>query len=62
MRCFSYSQMNQGFFFKVRALFNYSNALKSAAYAQEERPMSDAANLDKGVGGRGLPRPTSDFI
>ena len=35
-------KMNQGFFL----LFS-TNAPKSAAYVQEERPMSDAANLDK---------------
>ena len=37
------SKMNQGF---LSELFS-TNAPKSAAYAQEERPMSDAANLDK---------------
>jgi len=41
------SKMNQGF---SSDLF-LTNAPKSAAYAQEERPMSDAANLDKGYQG-----------
>ena len=44
--------MNQGF---LSELFS-TNAPKSAAYAQEERPMSDAANLDKGGRERGTGR------
>ena len=36
--------MDQGLF---TTLFNYITIPKSAAYAHEERPMSDAANLDK---------------
>ena len=44
--------MNQGFLRFLSELFS-TNAPKSAAYAQEERPMSDAANLDKGGRERG---------
>ena len=44
--------MNQGF---LSELFS-TNAPKSAAYAQEERPMSDVANLDKGGRERGTGR------
>ena len=44
MRCFCDGKMDQGLF--LSELFS-TNAPKSAAYVQEERPMSDAANLDK---------------
>ena len=55
MRCFCDSKMNQGFLRFLSELFS-TNAPKSAAYAQEERPMSDAANLDKGGRERGTGR------
>ena len=45
-------------FLSVSELFSTINAPKSAAYpyAQEERPMSDAANLDKSGWERGTGR------
>ena len=52
MRCFC--DTNEPRFF-LSELFS-TNAPKSAAYAQEERPMSDVANLDKGGRERGTGR------
>ena len=43
--CFCDIKMDQGFLYA--SSFQLTTP-KSAAYAQEERPMSDAANLDKG--------------
>ena len=49
MRCFRDSKINQDFLSELSS----TNTAKSAACAQEERPMSDAANLDKGGRERG---------
>ena len=52
MRCFRDSKINQDFLSELSS----TNTAKSAACAQEERPMSDAANLDKGGRERGTGR------
>ena len=51
--CFCDINMDQGFLYA--SSFQLTTP-KSAAYAQEERPMSDAANLDKGGRERGTGR------
>ena len=47
MRCFCDSKMDQGFLLRTSSSSFQLTTPKSAVYAQEERPMSDAANLDK---------------